>query len=112
MTIHNLQKIELTLGKSYTTTIYNVGFSEYTHNFDFFIDHGELKSGKKTHGWKGTAESKPSVITSTKNVISTMKKQNPDFIFSQEIDIDFTHSHHVNQVKNRSFNILITIFLE
>lgn len=99
LTIHNPQKKELTLGKSYTATTYNVGFGAYNHNFDFFMDHGELKNGKKTHGWKGTAESKQSVIDSTNGVISTMKKQNPDFMFFQEIDTDSTRSHHVNQVK-------------
>ncbi|WP_209687641.1 endonuclease/exonuclease/phosphatase family protein [Lactobacillus colini] len=99
LTIHNNQKDELILGKSYTATTYNVGFGAYTHDFDFFMDYGELKNGKKTHGQRGTAKSRETVIYSTNGVISTMKKLKPDFMFFQEIDTNSTRSHHVNQVK-------------
>lgn len=99
LTIKNNQRQELVLNKKYSATTYNVGFGAYDHNFDFFMDHGELKNGQKTHGWKGTAASKESVLASTNGVIQTMQKQNPDFMFFQEIDTDSTRSHHVNQVK-------------
>lgn len=58
------------------------------------MDHGELKNVKKTQGHRGTA-----VLNSTNGVIQTMKKQNPDFMFLQEIDTHSTRSHYVNQVK-------------
>ncbi|MBD5432005.1 MAG: endonuclease [Lactobacillus sp.] len=99
LTIHNPQKTELSLDKKYVATTYNVGFGAYNHNFDFFMDKGELKNGKKLHGHRGTAESKDSVIQATDGVIATEKKQDPDFMFFQEIDTNSTRSHHVNQVK-------------
>lgn len=99
LSIGNNQKTELRLNKTYRATTYNVGFGAYNHNFDFFMDHGELKNGKKTHGWRGTAFSKQAVLDSTNGVINTMKKQNPDFMFFQEIDTHSTRSHYVNQVK-------------
>lgn len=99
LSIGNNQKAELKLNKTYKATTYNVGFGAYNHNFDFFMDHGELKNGKKLHGTRGTAFSKQAVLDSTNGVISTMKKQDPDFMFFQEIDTHSTRSHYVNQVK-------------
>ena len=63
------------------------------------MDQGELKNGKKLHGHRGTAISKKAALDSTNGVIQTMKKQNPDFMFFQEIDTHSTRSHYVNQVK-------------
>lgn len=99
LAIGNNQKNELKLHQTYKATTYNVGFGAYNHDFDFFMDHGELKNGKKTHGYRGTAISKQAVLDSTNGVIQTMKKQNPDFMFFQEIDTHSTRSHYVNQVK-------------
>lgn len=100
LTIGNPQKQELVAGKTYTATTYNVGFGAYNHDFDFFMDKGQLKNGKKLHGHRGTAISKQAVLDSTNGVISTMKQQNPDFMFFQEIDTNSTRSFHVNQVKS------------
>lgn len=63
------------------------------------MDSGQLKDGKKPQGHRGTAISKQAVLDSTNGVIQTMKKQNPDCMFFQEIDTDSTRSFHVNQVK-------------
>lgn len=54
---------------------------------------------RNCRGHRGTVISKQAVLDSTNGVIQTMKKQNPDFMFFQEIDTDSTHSFHVNQVK-------------
>lgn len=99
LTIGNNQKQVLQLNKTYSATTYNVGFGAYNQQFDFFMDKGELKNGKKLHGHRGTAISKQAVLDSTNGVINTMKKQNPDFMFFQEIDTNSTRSYHVNQVK-------------
>lgn len=99
LTIGNNQSRVLQLNKQYSATTYNVGFGAYNHQFDFFMDTGELKNGQKTHGHRGTAISKQAVVTSTDGVIKTMRQQDPDFMFFQEIDTHSTRSHYVNQVK-------------
>lgn len=99
LTIGNNQGQQLEVNRVYKATTYNVGFGAYNHQFDFFMDSGELKNGKKLHGHRGTAISRQAVLDSTNGVIDTMKKQNPDFMFFQEIDTNSTRSFHVNQVK-------------
>lgn len=98
LSIKNNQSKQLSLHHLYSIITYNVGFGAYNHNFDFFMDKGELKNGTKTQGTRGTAFSKQSVLASTNGVIKTMKKQNPDFMLFQEIDTHSTRSHYVNQV--------------
>ncbi|WP_333589020.1 endonuclease/exonuclease/phosphatase family protein [Lactobacillus acetotolerans] len=97
--VGNNPRDELVLGKKYTATTYNIGFGAYNHNFDFFMDAGELKNGKKIRGHRGTAFSKQAVLDSTHGVMNTMDKENPDFMFFQEIDTNSTRSKHVNQVQ-------------
>lgn len=99
LAVENNQSSKLALHKKYTATTYNVGFGAYNHDFDFFMDKGELKNGQKTHGHRGTAFSKNAVLASTNGVIQTIKKEDPDFMLFQEIDIHSTRSHYVNQVK-------------
>lgn len=60
--VGNNQPQELAVGKSYRATTYNVGFGAYNHDFDFFIDSGQLKNGQKLHGKRGTAISKAAVL--------------------------------------------------
>ena len=79
--IGNNQKAELKTDHSYTAPTHNIGFGAYNHDFDFFMDSGELKNGEKLQGKRGTAISKKAVLTSTNGVIKTMKKQNADFMF-------------------------------
>jgi endonuclease/exonuclease/phosphatase family metal-dependent hydrolase len=98
LSIKNNQSKQLSLHHLYSIITYNVGFGAYNHNFDFFMDKGELKNGTKTQGTRGTAFSKQSVLASTDGAIKTMKKQNPDFMLFQEIDTHSTRSHYVNQV--------------
>lgn len=99
LTIGNNQAATLTTGKVYTATTYNVGFGAYNHQFSFFMDAGELKSGTKTRGKYGTARSKAVVLTDTKGVERVMHAQQADFMLFQEIDTNSTRSKHVNQVR-------------
>ena len=89
LTIHNPQKTELSLDKKYVATTYNVGFGAYNHNFDFFMDKGELKNGKKLHGHRGTAESKDSVIQATDGVMVTSNFDNYDNVFANNFHSAF-----------------------
>lgn len=97
--IGNNQRSELKVHRPYIATTDNVGFGAYNHDFDFFMDSGKLKNGQKLQGKRGTAISKKAVLASTNGVINTMKKQNADFMFFQEIDTNSTRSFHVNQVQ-------------
>ena len=45
----------------YTIMTYNVGFGAYGPDYTFFMDTGEMKSGKKTQGKHGTASSRADV---------------------------------------------------
>ncbi|CAH1852641.1 endonuclease/exonuclease/phosphatase family protein [Convivina intestini] len=112
LTVHNNQSSQLQLGKQYTATTYNVGFGAYNHDFDFFMDTGELKDGTKVKGHRGTAISKQAVLDSTNGVIDTMKAQNADFMFFQEIDTNSTRSKHVPQVSmlEQAFNHYASTF--
>ncbi|APT14183.1 endonuclease [Lactobacillus jensenii] len=97
--IKNNQAKTLATNKTYTLTTYNVGFGAYNPKYSFFMDTGEMKNGAKTRGKYGTAVSKASELADTKGAIATIKKQNPDFAFFQEIDTNSTRSFGVNQVK-------------
>lgn len=97
--VKNNPKQVLQVGKQYSAITYNVGFGAYNQKFDFFMDAGELKNGKKTHGTHGTAFSKKAVLASTDGVIKTMRRQNADFMKFQEIDTHSTRSYYVNQVR-------------
>lgn len=98
LTINNNQPAELAPDKTYTAMTYNMGFGAYNQKYSFFMDHGEMKNGKKTHGKYGTAYSKNAVLKSTDGVIHTFKQNQPDFMLMQEIDTNSTRSFHVNQV--------------
>ena len=47
LTVKNNQAKKLSLYHPYSIITYNVSFGAYNHNFDFFMDKGELKNGKK-----------------------------------------------------------------
>lgn len=79
----------LEVEKEYTMLSYNVGFGAYLPDYSFFMDGGK-------YSW---AKDKESVIYSTDGVSEVIDKYDPDFTLLQEIDIDGTRSHHVNQVE-------------
>lgn len=71
----------------YTALTYNLGFGAYTPSFTFFMDGGK----------QSVAESESSVVSCIQGAINTIEAQNADFILLQEIDVDSTRSHHVNE---------------
>ena len=78
---------ELALGKEYTIVTQNLGFGAYTRDFTFFMDGGK----------ESRAASRDSVINSIGAALDTVDSFDPDFILFQEVDIDSTRSHHVDQ---------------
>ncbi|MBQ7358521.1 MAG: endonuclease/exonuclease/phosphatase family protein [Lachnospiraceae bacterium] len=76
-----------TTGETYGIVSYNLGFGAYLPDFSFFMDGGE----------KSIAKSKESVIYAIQGAAKAVKDLNPDFVTFQEVDLDGTRSHHVNQ---------------
>lgn len=73
--------------KELSLITYNIGFGAYSDDYSFFMDGGKYSR----------AYSKEAVIENTKGAIDTVKKENPDFVLFQEVDIKGTRSYHVNQ---------------
>lgn len=95
--IETNQTASVSTGTSYTITTYNIGFGAYTRDFSFFMDSGEMLDGTKLAGTGSKAASKDVVLTNTNGAISIASSFDADFMFFQEVDIDATRSHHVNQ---------------
>jgi endonuclease/exonuclease/phosphatase family metal-dependent hydrolase len=74
-------------GEALRIVTMNMGFGAYTQDFDFFMDGG-------TQSW---AKSKESVSESITGGVEALKEYNPDFLMLQELDVDSTRSHHVDE---------------
>ncbi len=70
-----------------TLLTYNIGFGAYGPDYSFFMDGGKYSR----------AFSKESVLEHTAGALQTVKNENPALILFQEVDIDGTRSHHVDQ---------------
>ena len=95
--IHHQVTTAVELDTSYHIATYNIGFGAYTRDFSFFMDSGEMLDGTKLSGTGSKAASKEVVLANTEGVINVISEHQPDFMFFQEVDIDATRSHHVNQ---------------
>ena len=74
-------------GETYSIVTYNIGFGAYIPDFSFFMDGGK----------DSVAKSKESVIGAVTGAADAVAELGPDFIAFQEVDLDGTRSHHVNQ---------------
>ncbi|MBM6829440.1 endonuclease/exonuclease/phosphatase family protein [Anaerotignum lactatifermentans] len=74
-------------GVSYRALTYNLGFGAYTPDFTFFMDGGK----------RSVAESAESVENCIRGAAETAAAQAADFLLFQEVDLDSTRSHHINQ---------------
>lgn len=72
----------------YRIVTYNIGFGAYSPDFTFFMDGGK----------SSVAESRDSVINLVSGAAKTASDQNVDFAIFEEVDLDSTRSHHVNQI--------------
>lgn len=87
----------ITTGKEYTISTYNIGFGAYSQDYTFFLDEGKELDGTSTVGRYAKARNKEEVTFNTTGAIETIKNQNPDFCFFQEVDTKSNRSYHVNQ---------------
>ncbi len=77
----------VSLDSEYTIVTQNLGFGAYTADFTFFMDGGT----------ESRAKSRESVLECIKKGSDVVAGLDPDFILFQEVDLDSTRSHHVNQ---------------
>ena len=68
----------------YTVVSYNIGFGAYEDDYSFFMDGG-------TQSW---AWSKERLDANLSHIAQTLKDQQADFYFVQEVDTDSTRSYH------------------
>ena len=77
------------LDEPLTLLTYNVGFGAHSDDFSFFMDGGE----------NARAFSAEAVVKNTERAIEIIKDADADFILLQEVDIDGTRSHHIDQTE-------------
>lgn len=75
-------------GQELTMVTANLGFGAYNHDFDFFMDGGT----------ESVAASAQVVTDDIEGSAQAIAQADPDFILFQEVDIDGTRSHHVNEL--------------
>lgn len=73
---------------SFSILTYNTGYAGLSKDEDFFMDGGR----------KVRPESKSLVEDNLKGIAGIIKKQDPDFIFLQEVDRDSKRSYHIDQL--------------
>lgn len=98
LAINNNMTSEIMLGTEYTIMTYNLGFGAYDREFSFFMDVGDSKAGERRVGKSGKARSKEADLQNINGALDTIVKKNPDFVFTQETDVDSDRSYHVNQL--------------
>ena len=78
---------EMAVNHKYKMITYNIGYGSYPPDYSFFMEGGK----------ESIARSAESVIETINNDIELLKEYSPDLILLQEVDIDGTRSHHINQ---------------
>ena len=81
------EAIDLAATPELTVVTANLGFGAYGPGFDFFMDGGGGSVAE-------SAEAAAANIAGTAEAVATLR---PDFVLFQEVDVDGTRSHHVNQ---------------
>lgn len=74
-------------GETYSIISYNIGFGAYTPDFSFFMDGGK----------SSVAKSRESVRSTVEGAARLARELDPDFAIFEEVDLDSTRSHHVDE---------------
>ena len=82
-------------GTPYSVLSWNVGFGACSEDFSFFMDGGK----------NSRARSEQEVLTNLSAVTGLVRRESPDLILFQEVDVDATRSHHVNEAELLSSSI-------
>ncbi len=76
-------------GAPYRLVSWNIGFGAYESDFGFFLDGGT----------ESRARSRERLEANLARIGALLAAQDADLLLVQEIDIDGTRSHHVNELK-------------
>lgn len=74
-------------GKDLQVTSWNIGFAAYTDQFSFFMDGGKYSR----------AFSQAAVLENMDDITAELTGFDSDFYLIQEVDIDSTRAHHVDE---------------
>ncbi len=74
-------------GETYRLVSYNIGFGAYSSDYSFFMDGGA----------ESRARSVNAVHENVGGAVEAAKALEPDFLLFQEVDVDGTRSHHVDE---------------
>lgn len=80
---------ELTAGEPLRVVSYNIGFGAYSDDYSFFMDGGK----------ESRARSREAVYENVSGAGDTVNALAPDFLLYQEVDLDGTRSHHVDETE-------------
>lgn len=86
-TIGDVKSDRISVGKEYEVVTYNIGFGAYSEDYSFFMDGGKYSR----------AYNKDAVMENMDGSIEVLKRESPDFILLQEVDINSTRSYGVNE---------------
>lgn len=85
--INNNTEKEVELGKEISIMSWNIGYGALGDNADFFMDGGKMVN----------TATKERLGQNLKDIEETVKKDNTDIIFFQEMDFHSGRSHYVNE---------------
>lgn len=74
-------------GETYRLVSYNIGFGAYSDDYSFFMDGGT----------ESRARSVNAVHENVGGAVEAAESLKPDFLLLQEVDVDGTRSHHVDE---------------
>lgn len=75
--------------RAYNFMTFNIGYGANIPSYNFFMDGGV----------DSTAKSDESVMANSYEISNVIMRTAPDFLLLQEVDIDGTRSHHVNELE-------------
>ena len=87
LTVEGSAAEEAPTGESLRAVSYNVGFGAYSDDFTFFMDGGT----------ESRARSAEAVYENLDGAVEAVATLEPDLLLLQEVDIDGTRSHHINE---------------
>lgn len=88
--IKGIASKSISQGDSFSVLSWNLGYCALGENADFFYD-----GGKKVYG-----DAKPIVMKNISAIEKEIQNENCDIIFLQEVDVNSSRSHYVNELKN------------
>jgi len=77
----------ISVGDSLTVMTWNIGYGALQDTADFWMDGGSSVN----------TASKDEVIENMESIVSEIHEIDPDVLYLQEVDVDATRSHHINE---------------